>query len=260
MTLYLQELIFLYSYVLGINGVDKQPSAEQGRPVCPGTSYQVLLLGINQTSTASEVCTALYHSEMFPSGGSTPTKIPNVQSVFESVLKILPPTLTSARTNQGTIQGSATCSNGGCDCHDPFGSSIGSNNYQCRYTGGGPNYFSYGWNDAYFKPTAKQQAYYYFQDGDAQCNWPQNDYYAVGEAYYEEIQWDMLNWSYGTTNQTSALDNYEKFFISTCEQVITNNATAQMEAHIQETQSNSTCSQLCANSNNTSVICKTECP
>ena len=248
MTLYLQELIFLYSYVLGINGVDHQDF------ICKSTSYEVNLEGINRRSTASEVCAALYSSALFPTAGNTPNSIPNVQSVFESVLKILPPTLASARTNQGTIQGSATCSNGGCDCHDPFGSSIGSNNYQCRYTGGGPNYFSYGWNDAYFKPTAKQQAYYYFQDGDAQCNWPQNDYYAVGKAYYEEIQWDMLNWSYSTTNQTSALNDYKNFFVSTCEQVITN-ATDQMIAHIQETQSNVTCSQLCANSGETSVLC-----
>ena len=250
MTLYLQELIFLYSYVLGINGVDHQDF------ICKSTSYEVNLEGINRRSTASEVCAALYSSALFPTAGNTPNSIPNVQSVFESVLKILPPTLTSARTNQGTIQGSATCSNGGCDCHDPFGSSTVSNNYQCRYTGEGPNYVSYGWDDAYFSPP-DQQAYYYFQDGDAQCNWPQNDYYAVGKAYYEEIQWDMLNWSYSTTNQTSALDNYKTFFISTCEQVITN-ATAQMKAHIQQTQSNSTCSQLCANSNNTSVIC--QCP
>ena len=250
MTLYLQELIFLYAYVLGINGVDK-PS------VCPDTSsYQVLLPGINQTSTASEVCTALYHSEMFPTGGNTPTTIPNIQSTFQTVLNILPPSLASQRTNQNTIQGSASCNTGSCDCTDPFGSSTtsGSNNYQCRYTGGGPNYFSYGWNDAYFSP-AEQQAYYYFKDGDTQCDWPKKDYYAVGQAYYEEIQWDMLNWSYGTANQTSGLDNYETFFISTCEQVITSNATAQMEAHIQETQSSVTCSQQCVNSGNTSVIC-----
>ena len=249
MTLYLQELVFLYSYVLGINGVDKQDS------VCAYTNYRVSLEGITSKNTSFEVCTALYNSQMFPTGDVTPSTIPLVHFNFQSILNILPPTLASRRTNQDTIQGSALCNTGGCDCQTPFGShtTSGSNNYQCTYTGGGSNYFSYGWNDNYFIP-AEQQAYYYFETGKDECNWPKNDYYAVGQAYYEEIQWDMLNWSYSTTNQTSALNDYKNFFVSTCEQVITN-ATDQMIAHIQETQSNVTCSQLCANSGETSVLC-----
>jgi hypothetical protein len=183
------------------------------------------------------------------------------QGFLEAMTKISP-TLTALRMNSDIKVGQASCKkNDDCICLNANGGNDGlANNdnnkglacIRCTYEGGGVNYVQYDWEDTYFAPAEKQASYYY-SDGDLGNTFPTIPYQDVTKLYYDEIQWDMMNFSYSNENLTNFVqkDTYKSFLFNTCLQVL-NNPEVAMQNHINGTLGQ-TCTQECEANSDSSV-------
>jgi len=172
------------------------------------------------------------------------------------------PTLTALRMNSDIKVGQASCKkNDDCICLNANGGNDGLTNndnnkglacIRCTYEGGGVNYVQYDWEDTYFAPAEKQASYYY-SDGDLENTFPTIPYQDVTKLYYDEIQWDMMNFSYSNENLTNFVqkDTYKSFLFNTCLQVL-NNPEVAMQNHINGTLGQ-TCTQECEANSDSSV-------
>lgn len=259
-TFYLQEIMFLYSY---LHGLKEQILGEDFANLCDSTSEYGIEIPPNiEGASSSDVCNFIVNSQILPTMGDK--YISGYQQGFLKAMTKIPPTLTALRMNSNIIVGQAGCTkNDDCICLDANGGNEGlANNVnkkglaciQCTYEGGGTNYVQYKWEDNYFVP-AEVQASYKYTDGDLGDTFPTIPYQDVTKLYYDEIQWDMMNFSYSNKNLTNFVQNdtYTSFLFNTCLQVL-NNPEVAMQNHINGT-FGQTCTEECG-ANSDSSVCE----